>query len=161
MPFSLEDIAEVKAQLREQVAHLPDQQKALALQQIDNLSPEAVEKLVEQQQEKNSSKKSIFRLIADREINSEVVEETATGIAVLDINPIAPGHTLIIPKKQVERATKLPTTLFQLGKRIGQRIQKKLKASSIELATQEAFDEAIIHVIPSYDTKLSLLSPRQ
>ena len=161
MALSPEDIADVKVQLREQVAHLPDQQKARALQQIEQLSPEAVEKLVEQQQEKNAPKKSIFRLIADRDISAELIEETSAGLAVLDINPVAPGHTLIIPKKVITKATKLPSALFQLGKRIGQRIQTKLQASSIELATQEAFDEAIIHVIPSYDKKLSLVSPRQ
>jgi histidine triad (HIT) family protein len=164
MPLTPEEQEEIRVQLREQVAHLPEEKKAQALQQIENLSPDALEELVKQSQTRTENegeeKKSIFRMIVEKKIPSNTIEETAKALAVLDINPISKGHTLIIPKKAVGKATKLSPALFQLAKRIGKRITKKLGAKTIEITTQEAFGETIIHVIPLYEKQLSLSSPR-
>ena len=42
---------------------------------------------------------TIFTLIASGEIPSYKVAENEDFYAVLDINPLAPGHTLVIPRK--------------------------------------------------------------
>ena len=41
----------------------------------------------------------IFCRIAQGEITSSKLYEDETSFAILDINPIRPGHTLLIPKK--------------------------------------------------------------
>jgi histidine triad (HIT) family protein len=46
--------------------------------------------------------KSIFSKIIDREIPAHVVGEDEHFIAFLDINPLSIGHTLIVPKKEVD-----------------------------------------------------------
>ena len=43
---------------------------------------------------------TIFSKIAAGEIPSYRVAEDENYFAVLDINPVAPGHTLVIPKKE-------------------------------------------------------------
>ncbi len=43
--------------------------------------------------------KTIFEKIIDREIPADIVYEDDICIGILDINPIAPGHTLLISKK--------------------------------------------------------------
>ena len=43
--------------------------------------------------------KTIFQKIIDREIPSEIVYEDDLVIAIKDVNPVAPVHLLIIPKK--------------------------------------------------------------
>jgi histidine triad (HIT) family protein len=43
---------------------------------------------------------SIFTRIIDREIPADIVFENEAVIAITDINPQAPVHLLIIPKKQ-------------------------------------------------------------
>ena len=46
--------------------------------------------------------KTIFQKIIDREINADIVFENENIIAFNDINPIAPVHVLIVPKKPIE-----------------------------------------------------------
>jgi histidine triad (HIT) family protein len=50
----------------------------------------------------------IFCKIAAGEIPSAKVYEDATKLAFMDINPVQPGHVLLIPKKHYERLTELP-----------------------------------------------------
>ena len=45
---------------------------------------------------------SIFTKIINREIPGTIVAEDASYIAFLDINPLAKGHTLVVPKKEVD-----------------------------------------------------------
>ena len=46
---------------------------------------------------------SIFSKIIEGSIPSVKIDETENEIAFLDIRPCAEGHTLIVPKKEVER----------------------------------------------------------
>ncbi|HEY0654102.1 MAG TPA: HIT family protein [Chryseosolibacter sp.] len=45
---------------------------------------------------------SIFTRIINREIPAYIVAEDANYIAFLDINPLVVGHTLVVPKKEVD-----------------------------------------------------------
>lgn len=46
---------------------------------------------------------TIFQKIIDREIPADIVFEDDTVLAFRDINPAAPVHVLVIPKKPIER----------------------------------------------------------
>jgi histidine triad (HIT) family protein len=45
---------------------------------------------------------SIFIKIINREIPAYIVHEDESFIAFLDINPLVVGHTLVVPKKEVD-----------------------------------------------------------
>lgn len=45
---------------------------------------------------------SIFSRIVAREIPAYIVAEDVSHLAFLDINPVATGHVLVIPKKEVD-----------------------------------------------------------
>lgn len=45
---------------------------------------------------------SIFTRIINREIPGHIIAETDQYIAFLDITPLVMGHTLIVPKKEVD-----------------------------------------------------------
>lgn len=45
---------------------------------------------------------SIFTKIIEREIPAHIVAEDDNYLAFLDINPLTEGHTLVIPKKEVD-----------------------------------------------------------
>ena len=45
--------------------------------------------------------KSIFKRIIDREIPADIVHEDSISLAFRDINPQAPTHILVIPKKEI------------------------------------------------------------
>jgi len=164
MALTPEQIEELKEQLREQVKDLPQQQKEAALNQIASLSPQALEAMIKQQQEKsgntNKPQKGVFRSIVDGDIKAYVIAENKDALAVLDIKPVSNAHIVIIPKKPVTEAKSLPNSCFNLSKKIAKRISKKLEAKSSEIQTEYKFGEMIINVIPIYDKSLNLLSPR-
>src|SRR5690242_9308140 len=45
---------------------------------------------------------TIFTRIINREIPGQIVAEDSQFIAFLDINPLTIGHTLVVPKKEVD-----------------------------------------------------------
>lgn len=47
--------------------------------------------------------KTIFQKIIDREIPAQIAHEDGHCIAIHDINPQAPVHVLVIPKKPIPR----------------------------------------------------------
>lgn len=60
---------------------------------------------------------SIFTKIINREIPGYVVAENDHALAFLDINPLNQGHTLVVPKKEVDK-------LFDLDKATYLNLQK-------------------------------------
>ena len=51
---------------------------------------------------------TIFEQIVAGDIPARIVYETDTVAAFLDANPLAPGHTLVVPKEPYERLDDLP-----------------------------------------------------
>jgi len=54
--------------------------------------------------------KSIFEKIIDREIPAQIIHETDELLAFRDINPQAPVHFLVIPKKRFHRIAEVPAS---------------------------------------------------
>ena len=48
--------------------------------------------------------KTLFQKIADREIPADLVYEDEQAVAFRDINPAAPVHILVVPRKPIPRA---------------------------------------------------------
>ena len=46
---------------------------------------------------------TIFQKIIDRELSADIIYEDEQSLVFRDINPVAPTHLLIIPKKQIEK----------------------------------------------------------
>ena len=46
---------------------------------------------------------TIFQKIIDKELPADIVYEDNSCLAFKDINPVAPVHILIIPKKKIEK----------------------------------------------------------
>lgn len=55
---------------------------------------------------------SIFTKIINREISGYIVAEESDYIAFLDIHPLAVGHTLVVPKKEVDYLFDLDDAVF-------------------------------------------------
>ena len=56
---------------------------------------------------------SIFTKIVNSEIPCHKIYEDELTLAFLDIHPLRPGHTLVIPKQQIEFIWDLPDELYQ------------------------------------------------
>lgn len=53
----------------------------------------------------------VFCKILEKEIPADIVDESNNFIAIKDIHPKAPGHTLILPKKHFVTLLDLPNKL--------------------------------------------------
>jgi len=56
---------------------------------------------------------SIFTKIIKREIPAEIIYEDDTSIVILDIEPLTPGHLLVIPKEQIDHLWDVPQEAYE------------------------------------------------
>lgn len=162
MTLSPEEVEELKEQLKQQVQHLPDQQRQAAETQINSLSPEALESMLEQQRTRTPApgQKTIFRMIIDKEVQSHRIDDNVDAVAVLDINPIAKGHTIIIPKTAVSEIKDIPSGAHALAAELSKTLAKAVDAKKVQIIPDKKFGEAYLHLIPVTDNELNLNSPR-
>lgn len=71
---------------------------------------------------------SIFTKIINREIPSHIVAEDDHHIAFLDINPLVEGHTLVIPKKEIDYIFDLPDEDLQALHLFAKKVAAGIKA---------------------------------
>jgi histidine triad (HIT) family protein len=92
---------------------------------------------------------SIFTKIIKGEIPAEKIYEDDQTIAFLDIHPLVPGHTLVVPKIQVDKFNDLPEkdyrALWQTVKKVADRIQHELDPTRVCIRV-EGFDVPHTHV---------------
>lgn len=96
---------------------------------------------------------SLFTRIVNREIPANVVAEDDRYLAFLDIHPLTQGHTLVIPKKEIDYIFDLDdTTLTGLNlfsKRVAKAIQTvtRCKRVAVVVLGMEV-PHAHVHLIP-------------
>ena len=71
---------------------------------------------------------SIFTRIVNGEIPCHKVAEDDHFLAFLDINPLREGHTLVIPKLEVDKFFDLPTDVLADILPFAQRVARKIAA---------------------------------
>jgi histidine triad (HIT) family protein len=96
---------------------------------------------------------SIFSRIASGEIPSYKIAEDGHFFAFLDINPVAKGHTLVIPKKEIDNVFELENELFSayllFSKRIAIAIQQAIPCVKVGMAVIGLeVAHAHIHLVP-------------
>jgi histidine triad (HIT) family protein len=96
---------------------------------------------------------SIFTKIIKGEIPSHKIYEDEDVLAFLDIHPVMPGHTLVIPKKQVEFVWDLDdetyTKLTLAVKKIALHLREKLDTEFVgEQIIGVDVPHAHVHLIP-------------
>ena len=86
----------------------------------------------------------IFCKIIRGEIPAVKIWEDEKFIAMLDINPINPGHTLIIPKKHYEDIYAIPNNdlinIFNVAKIIAEKYRNIFNIKAINLISSNGFE---------------------
>jgi len=98
---------------------------------------------------------TIFTKIINGEIPCHKIAENDTHIAFLDVNPIAEGHTLVVPKKEIDYAFDLPDDLLaetmNFAKRVAAGLDKALKPIRTGVIVEGLeVPHAHIHLVPIY-----------
>ena len=93
---------------------------------------------------------SVFTRIVKGEIPCYKVAEDDRYFAFLDINPLAKGHTLVIPKEETDNIFDLDdrtlADMMVFAKRIARKIQANKKVAVVVLGLE--VPHAHIHLIP-------------
>ena|SRR5665213_4380923 len=97
---------------------------------------------------------TIFEKIVKGDIPCHKVWEDSEHLAFLDIHPVAPGHTLVIPKKFIDPIFKLDDEAFQrlflACKKVAELLKNKIPCERVCMAVV-GFEvpHAHIHLIPA------------
>lgn len=165
-----EQTAQIKEQLIKQIEKtFPDDKKEPAKKQIEIMDSEQLEKFLEQNKlmkQETGEQKCIFCSIVFGDISSYKIDENEKAIAVLEINPISKGHSLVIPKNHIDSKEKIPSEAISLAKDISKRIETKFKPNNIKIASTNLFGHDVLNVIPVYkdetpESKRKPLNPEE
>jgi histidine triad (HIT) family protein len=160
----------VKEQLFEQIKNSKLDNKEKILEHLKNLDSAGLEAFMTQNNIPNpfSSDSSndptapsqeqppacIFCSIIKKEMSSYIIDENDKNLAVLELNPLSKGHSIIIPKEHIH-ADQMPKSTLSLAQKIGKRIKKKLKPEDIKIETSSFQGHSFVNIIPIYkDGKL-------
>ena len=109
---------------------------------------------------------SIFTRIINREIPAHIVAEDERYLAFLDINPLTIGHTLVVPKKEVDYLFDLDDDILAgmnvFSKKVAIAIKKAVPCLRIgvEVIGLEV-PHAHVHLIPMNRTEdLNFMRPK-
>ena len=96
---------------------------------------------------------SIFTKIIKGEISCFKVLENEDFIAFLDVNPVNKGHTLVVPKLQIDYVYDLPedifSKLFIFSKKVAQMLENSFSCNRIGISIVGLeVPHAHIHLIP-------------
>lgn len=96
---------------------------------------------------------SIFTKIINGEIPCYKITEDTNFLAFLDVNPNAKGHTLCIPKQEIDKLFDLDDDLYlglmQFSKKVALALEKTLPCNRIGLAVIGLeVPHAHVHLIP-------------
>ena len=96
---------------------------------------------------------SIFTKIINREIPGHIVAETTNCIAFFDISPLGLGHTLCVPKREIDYIFDLEedeyTELMSFCKKVSEALEPELNCARLGVAVIGLeVPHAHVHLVP-------------
>jgi histidine triad (HIT) family protein len=174
MTLSDEQAKTIKEQLFKQIESFPEDKRQEIKQYISGLNNEQLEEFLiknklmqpqgsagEQEDSDSASKPSVgpagqkgeqcvYCMLANKQIESLAIYEDKDYLAVLEINPISLGHTVLIPKKHLTETKLLHSKAFTIANKIGKHLVKKLKAENFQITSSDELKHALINIILRY-----------
>lgn len=99
---------------------------------------------------------TLFTKIINRDIPSHIIKEDDHHIAILDINPNAKGHTLCIPKREVNKIFDLEEqeylALMSFSRKVAIALEKSISCKRIGVSVIGLeVPHVHVHLIPLHD----------
>jgi len=153
-----EQAKDMKNQLIRQIeASFPDDKRQFAISQIEAMDSEELEKfliknkLLKKEGSQANSGQCVFCSIVFGDIKAYKIAENSKAIAVLEINPVSRGHTIIIPKEHIASEKELPKQVSALSKKVSFTINLRLKPEEIKTSSSNILGHEIFNIIPFYE----------
>ena len=101
-----------------------------------------------------------FCKIINKEVPAEIIYEDESVIAILDIHPRSPGHTMILPKIHAENILDLPEEriepVFKAVRKVTELLNKSLKPDGFTIGINhgkvsgQTIEHLHIHIMPRW-----------
>lgn len=96
---------------------------------------------------------TVFSKIIARDIPAHIVYENEYAIAFMDIRPLQEGHTLVVPKTEVDKLFDLPELhyleLWRFAQHVANALEKTVKCNRVGVSVYGLeVPHAHIHLIP-------------
>ncbi|MBR9705469.1 HIT domain-containing protein [Candidatus Pacearchaeota archaeon] len=170
MVLTKEQAGTIKQQLSDQVKNSSMENKDQVMQHIADLDEAGVDAFMKQNNIPNpydqgaqgspgspsstdsqpQANQCIFCSIIKNEVPSHKLAENDKSMAILELNPLSKGHSIILPKSHVETES-LPKSSMTLAQKVAKKIKKKLKAQDVKIETSNFQGHAMINIIPIYE----------
>jgi len=111
------------------------------------MTEEQVEIFVKQNNLTHLGGQCIFCSIIAGKTPSYKITEDKNHMAILELNPISKGHSLIVPK---EHLNKVPESAQTLTQEISRKLTEKFNPKEIKINELKIMDHALLEVIPIY-----------
>jgi histidine triad (HIT) family protein len=159
MAFSREQIKEIKKQIINQInSTFPEDKKAESISNIEAMNDSEIIEFLEknnlirdEQGNPVESGNCIFCSIINEEIPSTKIFENEDAIAVLELNPLSEGHTLVIPKKH---ADEISSKIEEFAKEIKSKLKEVFNPRDIIVEHGNLFGHAVINIIPVFTDEI-------
>jgi len=151
MAFTDEDAIKIKEQLLKQLENFPEDKRDQIKNQIESMTNEEVETFVEQNKLTHLSGNCIFCSITKGESKSYKIGENESNIAILEINPLSKGHTLIIP---IEHESGITESTKELATKISEKLKEKFEPKLVDKKETSIMGHPMIQLIPIYNGEL-------
>jgi histidine triad (HIT) family protein len=137
---------QIKRQLLNNInSKFPGENGEILRKQILSMSNEQLE----QSLKKPTQNECIFCSIALGNVESYKIDETENAIAVLEINPISKGHSIIISKEHIPLET-FPEDISEFAKNVAKNLKEKLNSKAVEISPLNFQGHGMINLIPIY-----------
>jgi len=147
MTFTEEEATKVKEQLLTQLDNFPEDKREQIKKQINSMTNEQVEAFVEQNKLTHLSEQCIFCSITKGESKSYKIAENDSNIAILEINPLSKGHSLIIP---LEHEAGISESTKELAKEVSEKLKEKFNPKVIDSKEKTIMGHPLIELTPIY-----------
>ena len=147
MTFSDEEAIKVKEKLLTQLDNFPEDKRGQIKTQIESMTTEQTEAFVEQNKLGHLNGNCIFCSIAKGESKSYKIGENGSDIAILEINPLSEGHSLIIP---LDHDKGITNSTRELAKEISDKLKERFEPKTINQEEKKIMEHSIIELTPIY-----------
>lgn len=157
--LSKEEAKQIKEQLLSQLEKTNVPNKEELKNSISQMNASQLEEFLKQnniqysEKDEQEQQKCVFCSIVFGDIPSTKIGENEKAIAILELNPISKGHTLIIPKEHLSVKENLSKEVDELVEEASKRIKEVLKPKDILIENSNMFGHEIINIVPVYDNE--------
>ncbi|MDH3353369.1 MAG: HIT domain-containing protein [Nanoarchaeota archaeon] len=147
MTLTDKEVYDIKEHLLTQLDNFPKEKQVEIAGQINSMTNNQVENFIKQNKLTHLGGQCIFcSIIADKSPSFKIAENEK-NIAILEINPLSKGHSLVIPKEHTDEIFESTRNLTQ---EISKKIQERLNPKEIKINELKIMNHALLEVVPIY-----------